>query len=252
MTPANDRRPENTTIKVELGIAGRKVRLSIPVPSGPTSPYEMLPIFRSLADSFINQAVKDVEAQGKRISCAKGCGACCRQLVPISKVEAHRLSDLVRQMPEERRAHVESRFADARGRLAESGLLERLERSEEMERPERVELGMDYFHQRIACPFLEDESCSIHPDRPIACREYLVTTPAINCSEPTPETVECIEVPAKVSNAVAALDSGSATDSDGWVPLVLALDWAGSHPDISLPEPGPEILKKMFDNLARR
>jgi hypothetical protein len=119
-----------------------------------------------------------------------------------------------------------------------------------MGRAERIELGIDYFNQRIACPFLEDESCSIHPERPIACREYLVTTPAINCSNPTPETVECIEVVAKVSNAVAALDSGSATDPDGWIPLVLALDWAAENPDIALPEPGPDILKKMFENLA--
>jgi Fe-S-cluster containining protein len=250
MTPANDRQPENTTIKVELGIAGRKVRLSIPVPSGPTSPYEMLPIFRSLAESFINQAVKDAESRGKRISCTKGCGACCRQLVPISKVEAHRLNDLVKAMPEERRADVMARFAEARRSLEQSGLLERLQHSEEMGRAERIELGIDYFNQRIACPFLEDESCSIHPERPIACREYLVTTPAINCSNPTPETVECIEVVAKVSNAVAALDSGSATDPDGWIPLVLALDWAAENPDIALPEPGPDILKKMFENLA--
>ncbi len=43
-----------------------------------------------------------------------------------------------------------------------------------------------YFHLGIACPFLEDESCSIHADRPISCREYLVTSPAVNCADPKP------------------------------------------------------------------
>jgi hypothetical protein len=33
-----------------------------------------------------------------------------------------------------------------------------------------------YFLQGVACPFLEAESCGIHPDRPLACREYLVTS----------------------------------------------------------------------------
>jgi Fe-S-cluster containining protein len=36
----------------------------------------------------------------------------------------------------------------------------------------------------MPCPFLEDESCSIHPDRPLVCREYLVTSPAELCAGP--------------------------------------------------------------------
>ena len=49
---------------------------------------------------------------------------------------------------------------------------------------ERTELAYEYFKHGIACPFLEDESCSIHPDRPMACREYLVSSPAENCRAP--------------------------------------------------------------------
>ena len=38
-------------------------------------------------------------------------------------------------------------------------------------------LGREYFQLGIPCPFLEEESCSIYHDRPITCREYLVTSP---------------------------------------------------------------------------
>ncbi|HEY5241787.1 MAG TPA: YkgJ family cysteine cluster protein [Polyangiaceae bacterium] len=37
--------------------------------------------------------------------------------------------------------------------------------------------------ETVSCPFLEEESCSIHPDRPPICREYLVT------SSPRPRAV---------------------------------------------------------------
>ena len=55
------------------------------------------------------------------------------------------------------------------------------------------------------CPFLEEESCSIHPDRPLVCREYLVTSPAELCAGPTQEGVTPVAVP-KVSPAARGLE----------------------------------------------
>lgn len=245
------KKPDQITINAEMAIAGRKIRLNMPVPAGNATPYDLLPLFRSLTDTFVDAAIKDAEAEGKRISCSKGCAACCRQMVPISATEARRLRDIVGRMPEERRSVVLERFTTVRQALVESGLYERLLHAKQGDREERITLGMDYLRQRIDCPFLEEESCSIHPERPLACREYLVTTPAINCSAPTPETVECVDVVAKVSNAVAGLDTEGTPDDTGWVPLVLALEWADAHPDRSIPRPGPDLLKQMFDGLMR-
>ena len=50
--------------------------------------------------TVVGVAVEDAVAEGETISCKKGCGACCRQLVPISQVEARRIRDLVEAMPE--------------------------------------------------------------------------------------------------------------------------------------------------------
>src|SRR5688500_11876971 len=98
------------TINIELTVSGRPMKLELPVPAGSTNSYAMLPVFRSLSDSFVQLAVENAEADGKAISCCKGCGACCRQLVPISKVEARRLRDIVESMPAERRTEIEQRF----------------------------------------------------------------------------------------------------------------------------------------------
>jgi Fe-S-cluster containining protein len=107
-----------------------------------------------------------------------------------------------------------------------------------------------YFAQGIPCPFLEEESCSIHADRPTACREYLVTSPAENCSRPTPETVEMVPVPLKVWTALSRFDEVPAGGRYiCGVPLVLAPEWAESHPEEPPPRPGPELLQELFEKL---
>ena len=83
---------------------------------------------------------------------------------------------------------------------------------------------MGYFAQKVACPFLEDESCSIHPTRPLACREFLAMTPAEMCALPTPDAVETVPLPSSTGNAVRRLEGG-------WLPLVLALEYAAANPE---------------------
>src|SRR5437667_237907 len=78
------------------------------------------------ATQVVDIAEKNVEQQGEHISCRAGCGACCRQIVPISESEAHAVKNLVDDLPEPRRAHVRERFAAGVKRMAEVGMLKRL------------------------------------------------------------------------------------------------------------------------------
>ena len=87
---------------------------------------EMLPLFFSFADAVMSTAANGVEQTGEKISCKKGCGACCRQLVPISETEAHWIGELVDRLPIQKQNEIRDRFAEARRRLAETGLLEKL------------------------------------------------------------------------------------------------------------------------------
>jgi hypothetical protein len=108
-----------------------------------------------------------------------------------------------------------------------------------------------YFNVGIACPFLDDESCSIHPDRPLACREYLVTSPAENCSHPAEDNLSPVPLPARVAAAVRNADRQLTSDGTGWVLLALAPDWAASHPEPP-PRPGPVLFQEFFDHLLPR
>ena len=157
------------------------------------------------------------------------------------------------ELPELRRREVRARFERARGRLAEAGLLSKLENREGFAKEEIASFGLAYFHLGIPCPFLEEESCSIHADRPISCREYLVTSPAVNCADPKPGTIDQVELPGKVWTALAR--AGSADPPARfipWVPLVLAPDWASAHPDASEPRPVEEVFRGVLGELAGR
>ena len=239
------------SVRIGMKVWGDEVEMELTLPAAPTRLESLLPVFQRVADGLVDLAADRAGAEGRAISCAKGCGACCRQLVPISEVEARRIGRLVEELPEPRRAEIGARFERARERLAEAGFLPRLEKREELAGAEIASFGLAYFHLGIPCPFLEEESCSIHKDRPIICREYLVTSPAANCADPKPGTIDQVELPGKVWTALARAGmTGSPARFIPWVPLVLAPGWASAHPDASEPRPVEEMVRSVFVEMA--
>jgi Fe-S-cluster containining protein len=236
---------------VEFGTGQWHFRAKVSVPAGPTRLRQMLPLVQVLSDSMVNAVTKDVEQQGAKVSCQKGCGACCRQMVPISGIEARYLADLVRTLPEPRRSQVQSRFAEALRRFAENGLLEKILHRDQWTDEDYKAMGRAYFQEGIACPFLEEESCSIHPQRPVSCREYLVTSPVEQCNQPTAGGVRTIPFPFKMWWGLARFDPLPAdTRYVPWVPLILALQWTEEHPEEEPARPGPELLTDLFAKLT--
>jgi Fe-S-cluster containining protein len=240
--------------QVTLSSDDWEIQTRVTVPAGPTRAADMLPLFQSLSDAVVGAAVHVVEEQGAAISCKKGCGACCRMVVPISQVEARHIRRVVEELPEPRRSEIRARFAAARRRLEEAGLLEKLQQTEKWTEDDYTAIAGAYFRLGIACPFLEDESCSIHPERPITCREYLVTSPAELCAKvDPPQTVRRVRIPLRVFNAVARMETpGSLHMYESFVPLVLAPEWADAHPDESPQRPGPDVLRELLDHLCRK
>jgi Fe-S-cluster containining protein len=110
---------------------------------------------------------------------------------------------------------------------------------------------MKYFHQGIPCPFLESESCSIHPVRPLICREYLVTSPAKNCEDPTAETIQKVPIVLKPSKAM--LNVGRTKNSAGMSSLMLieALDFVERHPDEFEEKTGERWAADFFGELTK-
>ena len=225
----------HSTATLRLSVGELRIAHPITVPSGPVPAADVVPALQGL----VNAVVAAAEA-GKAVSCRKGCGACCRQLVPISRTEGERLLSTVAALPADRRAALEARFTAAEAALAAADLKER------KGRPDR-ELSTGYFALGIPCPFLEEESCSIHPDRPLVCREYLVTSPAELCAGPAQEGVTPVPVP-KVSLAARGLQD----EREEWFPLALLMDWAKRRPRAGARRTGPEWIQRFLKGMSAK
>lgn len=242
----------HSTATLRLTVGDIRIAHPISVPNASVPAAEIVPALQGLVNAVVGATEDRSTAEGKAISCRKGCGACCRQLVPISRTEGERLLAMVERLPEARRAALSARFAAASAALAvagqRDGLLDPARRAGRTDR----ELSTAYFALGIACPFLEEESCSIHPERPLICREYLVTSPAELCAGPVQAGVTPLAVP-KLSLAARGLedDRAEADTIDRWFPLALLMEWSKNRPRRASRRSGPEWIQRFLRRMGR-
>jgi Fe-S-cluster containining protein len=219
------------TVRIELTVLGKPVPVEGAVPEGRIRVDELLPFLYAVDTAVIGAAVNAVEAAGKSVSCCKGCSACCRaQPVPVTPAEALALSRLVDALPEPRRTEVRSRFADRVERLKAAGLFDLFLRLAPVADREQARTAATAYHRLgLVCPFLDDDSCSIHPGRPFVCRQYLVTSPAELCADPLANPVEVVPIPVGPAGALLRAAEPVAGRPQLTVPLVLALEYAARH-----------------------
>lgn len=229
----------------QLKIDGVAMDLSFTVPTGICGHGALLADAQHLADGISNHATARIEQAGHRVSCQKGCGACCRQLVPVSPVEARHLAALVEAMPMDQQTLVRGRFRAAQEVLA-AAQLGHPGHPEEDKQAYRA-FGLSYFRMGLACPFLQEESCSIHGDRPLVCREYLVTSPAAACAELGTGRVQQVAMPVHLWAAFGRSSSG-----DGrldWMPLIQSLNYTEENQSPPNALTGPEHVEAFFREL---
>ncbi len=246
---------DSQTISGEFSLAfgGTSLTASVRVPAGRTTLTELLPIIQNLENAIVDKIGEEAKAAGKTISCRAGCGACCRQMVPVSLFEAEALTAWIQTLAPEQRDELARRFHLALSALRDAGVLKKILSNEwVLDQEQTTQLAIDYFHAGVACPFLENESCSIHPIRPLSCREYLVTSPPELCRDPAANEVAGIRLPIKLSRALFAFGQRMEQDARGWIPLVFLLAWgkSGARPGEYVSGNGQEVLRRFLDQVS--
>jgi hypothetical protein len=132
---------------------------------------------------------------------------------------------LVSQFPPDRKEYVLERFTTAREKLEAAGFGSRSLPGSAKEE-EVLALGLDYFQLNIPCPFLEEESCSIHSHRPSSCREFLVTSSPVNCQDPGKNKVSAVPLATSLTEGLSKLSALLLGGDPQVIPMTLALDWA--------------------------
>ena len=99
----------------------------------------------SIIDQGVSAAIRREQKIGRELACAKGCCSCCstHQDIPVYPLELMGMSWYV---------------------------------IEKLQSPlrEKLKAQLDNAESLQTCPFLINGSCSIHPVRPIACRQFNV------------------------------------------------------------------------------
>jgi Fe-S-cluster containining protein len=249
----NEQPQETVSVEFTVGIGDGQFAATAVVPAGQTNLTQILPVLRSLDDSLIAGVAAQLSEAGRSVSCKAGCGACCRQMVPLSIFEAEALSDWIRSLPESRQQELAGRFHQALLKLSAAGLIDRMVDTDWLADSETSRrLGIDYLFQRVPCPFLEEESCSIHPIRPLICREYLVTSPPEHCIDPTTLKTEPVQLPLHLSRTLSAIGAKLEGDSRGWIPLLFLFAWmkSGARPGEAVSGEGPQVLYEFLSRMS--
>lgn len=223
----------DSALRIRLKLPGRQVDVSHPAPSGPVQLEALLPFMYAVDDAAIAVAEGQARKGGAKVSCAKGCSACCRrQPVPVTPAEAGALAGHVKRLPSAQRLRVEQRFADAAAQLRSAGLFDIFMRDTPLDSPAQArDAATAYMTLGLACPFLQDDACSIHAQRPFVCRQYLVSSPPALCADPLQQPVAVLPMPMRPASAMLAVTPHKSGKPSFTVPLVLALAYTERRAD---------------------
>jgi Fe-S-cluster containining protein len=246
------------TRRVHLRVLGAEHDFDLPELEAKGRVVALFGPARALTEAVVGTALDHAASRGERSTCGPACGACCRQLVPVSPIEAVLLFELVVAMPKPRRDVLRATFARAVAKLESCGLVDksRRGRAELLADPAPGQSAWDdasrrYFEAQIACPFLENESCSIYADRPLVCREYHVVTPPNRC-EKLDGGARTIPRPIWMGEALTAAGNAILGGEAQSIPLVLALEWVSVHGEAlrRAQHDGAAMMKALLDSIV--
>jgi Fe-S-cluster containining protein len=248
-------KPEGVTIAIELDAGPQPVSVRLTSPDEEVRLSDVVPAARLVATQLARSARSHVESGGIAVPCAKGCAACCRYLVPLSVPEAFRLREEILALDADRRRGIIAAYIRA-ARLVMNAEPPGAHPGEGVGAGRGAAaaeaLSRWYAGLRLDCPLLEAELCAMYPQRPIACREHMVTGDAERCSREGGETAQAVRLPFSVGEALARL----AADLEGTdlqaVMLPLTMLWTQEHLSRGRRTwPAGEVLRRFAEILKR-
>ena len=219
--------------QIAINTPAGRLSMSVDVPTAFVPVTAIIPLLRRLGEEAQVLEEARLSAEGKTRSCTKGCAACCRMLVPLSPPEAYALMDSIRSWPAEKQDRIAARLAQAKSMLLSHGLWHRLvELGESALPPDDASLepiNREFYALRMACPFLEEDMCSIYDVRPAACRELLVTSPTEHCEDMASPDILPIPTPVRISPVLGLLWSELTNSPPRLIPLPIVSEWVERH-----------------------
>jgi Fe-S-cluster containining protein len=244
-------------LNLSINTTSGEIHSQVDIPTGFIPITEIVPVVRSLGEQAQALEISTTLQAGKKISCQKGCGACCQRImVPVSPPEAFALAGMLEGLPQDHRARIEHRLSEIREQLQAAGLLALLQ--ELAESPiQKTDSDLDpinraYYALRLPCIFLENDACSIYEHRPAACREYLVTSPPELCKDTETNPVQVLHIPLRAGTVLSVLWAELTGGPVRLMPLPVAFEWVEKHQALNKKTwKGLELLHTTLDGLGK-
>lgn len=127
----------------------------------------------------VRRIYKDTDTSLKHVQsvCLSGCAHCCHQNIPVHAAEEHIITEFVdREFSEEQKDALSGRLH------AWFSFMNENTPNRYLSAKDILEFGAKLISQRVPCPFLIDNLCSIYPVRPITCRTFYVSDNPDKCA----------------------------------------------------------------------
>jgi Fe-S-cluster containining protein len=188
-----------TVVERKLFIYDTSICFRIEITNKHAGLSDIVPAARAVCDAITEPMQTFVStSNGCRISCRKGCSACCSYLVPLSMAEVLRLQSEFLLLPADERISILRSCVDAASKLLKQN-------TTQLSNLEDSHLSEWYMGLEIQCPFLSNGLCRIYEQRPLACREHIVTSPSAWCGGGGLHKPHIVQLPVSILESLGML-----------------------------------------------
>lgn len=208
-----------TVIEFTLETTDGDLDFRLGAADGPARLADLVPVAQEICTVITEATCETTAGSGHPVTCQKGCGACCKYLVALSPPEVDYLQQTLSRMNAKSHRAVLASCLDAAQKILDHHAdIGRIDEHTGVETLNRWYAALD-----LDCPFLSNGICGIYANRPLACREHLVTSPASVCRISQTQTPQTLHLPVSLAEVLTHLAADLLDSEPEAVILPLAL-----------------------------
>jgi len=246
-------RCDKEIISFELAVGGKTVQFRINVAAKQATLADIVPLARRLSTKLAVLFLEMLRENGQSIPCCKGCSACCSYLIPLSVPEVFRLREELLAIPSSKSSRILNSYIIAAKKILDKSHEDidanKLTKNNLTQTDEIIKW---YANLKLTCPFLSDGLCMLYKQRPLACREHMVTGSSFFCQPDHRGKPNVVPMQVSILEALGLLTAELEQSDVEAVILPLALPWAQDNlwrsrqtwPAVTMVERFVEILKE--------
>ena len=222
--PQNSNTNMDSVIDFTLNISGKAIPLGLGFKNCEGKLSQFVPLAHKISDIITDITLKSQNEKRCKISCRKGCSACCNYIIPLSSAEAVYLHDYTITLPDKTRKMIVRSFMLAAQKIASSQIPKLADKT--IAQLDNLEGISQWYRQlQLQCPFLFANCCSIYNHRPLACREYFVTSPPKYCKPEASGNQATLILPFSIAEILMDVSNSIEDTSDEAIILPLTMFW---------------------------